>query len=315
MNNPAAGTWHVYGLEVMAPWALSAVPSPVGAHPDLTIVLGEEHPALAEGMPGKLMGESRVEGHVWEAAYASDGMVSLLFPDILVATFDVERRRCELHPDPGVDQVVLRRLVTTAVLATWMILTDIPVLHASAVRIDGAAVIFVGRSGSGKSTIAAALVGTGATAITDDVCRLTEHDRGWVVHPDSGQVRLREGSHALATMFRGDEVVTTPDRVMLCLPTVEAPVPVAAIVVPRISHEARSLAATRLRGTGAVLAVLEHPRMASLMGDDLSRSLFQFASSLVTAVPTWELVLPRAAVTPRLGAELLAEVSQVLASP
>jgi HPr serine kinase-like protein len=44
------------------------------------------------------------------------------------------------------------------------------VLHASAVRVGGRAVLFAGPSGAGKSTLAAALVRRGYAMITDDVC-------------------------------------------------------------------------------------------------------------------------------------------------
>lgn len=312
ITSTATDTWRVYGLDVSAPWPLSPERSPA-PQPDLTILLGEERPAPADGLPGRLLGEARVDGHLREAAYACGGTVSLLFPGLLVATFHTERRECELFPDPGADPELVRRLVASAVLATWMILTDIPVLHASAVQVGDEALVFVGRSGSGKSTIAAALVGAGATAISDDVCRLSQHSGRWLCHPDAGQLRLRDGSHALAQMFDGDEVTATSDRLMLFLPTAEAPVPVAGIVIPRITPGAPGFAPLRLRGTRAVVSLMEHPRMASLMGDELSPSLFRFASSLVAAVPTWELVLPRTTVTPSLGADLLGEVAQMMA--
>ncbi len=47
-----------------------------------------------------------------------------------------------------------------------------PCLHASAVVIDGRAVAFLGHSGAGKSTTAAAFVRRGFTALTDDVLAL-----------------------------------------------------------------------------------------------------------------------------------------------
>jgi hypothetical protein len=47
-----------------------------------------------------------------------------------------------------------------------------PCLHASAVVIDGRAVAFLGHSGAGKSTMAAAFVRRGFAALTDDVLAL-----------------------------------------------------------------------------------------------------------------------------------------------
>ena len=46
-------------------------------------------------------------------------------------------------------------------------------LHASVLAWDGAAFVFAGRPGAGKSTLAAALAQRGAPAISDDVAAVT----------------------------------------------------------------------------------------------------------------------------------------------
>jgi hypothetical protein len=65
------------------------------------------------------------------------------------------------------------------------------VLHASAVRVNGKAVLFCGYSGAGKSTIAAALGQRGYALMTDDVCAITL--RGGeppLVQPDGRLLKL-----------------------------------------------------------------------------------------------------------------------------
>ena len=64
------------------------------------------------------------------------------------------------------------------------------VLHASAVAVNGKAVVFCGPSGAGKSTLAAALAHRGYPLVTDDVCGLSLHDDGPTVHPDGRQLKL-----------------------------------------------------------------------------------------------------------------------------
>ncbi|MFZ0421358.1 MAG: hypothetical protein WAL80_00630 [Xanthobacteraceae bacterium] len=65
------------------------------------------------------------------------------------------------------------------------------VLHASAVRVNGKAVLFCGASGAGKSTLAAALAQRGYPLVTDDFCTLTADDAGApLVHPDGRQLKL-----------------------------------------------------------------------------------------------------------------------------
>jgi hypothetical protein len=58
-------------------------------------------------------------------------------------------------------------------------------LHASAVAIDGRAMVFVGPKGAGKSTLAAALSARGHTLLSDDVVALDL--------PDDGAPQLRPG--------------------------------------------------------------------------------------------------------------------------
>ena len=62
-------------------------------------------------------------------------------------------------------------------------------LHASAVLIDGKAVVFLGVSGAGKSTIAAMLALRGFPVITEDVTAII--DRGTMFGVFSGHTRIR----------------------------------------------------------------------------------------------------------------------------
>jgi hypothetical protein len=65
------------------------------------------------------------------------------------------------------------------------------VLHASAVEVNGRAILFCGASGAGKSTLAAALAQRGYPLVTDDFCTLTIDGRAApLVHPDGRQLKL-----------------------------------------------------------------------------------------------------------------------------
>jgi hypothetical protein len=65
------------------------------------------------------------------------------------------------------------------------------VLHASAVRVNGKAVLFCGASGAGKSTLAAALAQRGYPLVTDDFCTVIVNGAATpAVHPDGRQLKL-----------------------------------------------------------------------------------------------------------------------------
>ena len=64
-------------------------------------------------------------------------------------------------------------------------------LHASAVHVNGKAVLFCGPSGAGKSTLAAALAQRGYPLVTDDLCAITlAPGAPPMVHPDGRQLKL-----------------------------------------------------------------------------------------------------------------------------
>lgn len=65
------------------------------------------------------------------------------------------------------------------------------VLHASAIAVNGKAVLFCGVSGAGKSTLAAALGARGYTLVTDDQAAITLDGEGKpIVHPDGRFLKL-----------------------------------------------------------------------------------------------------------------------------
>jgi hypothetical protein len=74
-----------------------------------------------------------------------------------------------IDPLPDVAEAVLRLPLLGAVLAVALHQRQQLVLHASAVATQDGAVLFLGQSGQGKSTMAASLCQFGATLMSDDV--------------------------------------------------------------------------------------------------------------------------------------------------
>jgi hypothetical protein len=82
-----------------------------------------------------------------------------------------------VDPCPGVEERLVRLPLLGAILAVLLHQRGCLVLHASAVAIDGEAIIFVGHKGWGKSTIAATLYARGHQLIADDIVALDFNDR------------------------------------------------------------------------------------------------------------------------------------------
>lgn len=85
---------------------------------------------------------------------------------------------------PGVDERLLRLALLGPAMALLLHQRGRLVLHASTVALDGGAVAVLGRSGQGKSTLAAALYRGGHPLVSDDVT---------AVELDGGEPAVRPG--------------------------------------------------------------------------------------------------------------------------
>jgi hypothetical protein len=113
---------------------------------------------------------------------------------------------------------------------------DLP-LHASAVEVDGRALVFCGPGRFGKTTLAAAFLRNGHRVLSEDLVCSRPGDEPTVV-PGPATVRIRPDVYERLGPIAGTQVVATdPDRVHLQL--VEQlrgsgdPVPLAGVVILR----------------------------------------------------------------------------------
>lgn len=90
-----------------------------------------------------------------------------------------------------------RRFLVGQVLPHAALLQGLEILHASSVAIDGDAIVFVGPSRAGKSSVAAQLNARGAALVADDVVSIERLDRVVVAHPGTPMIGLRHEERAL----------------------------------------------------------------------------------------------------------------------
>ncbi len=101
-----------------------------------------------------------------------------------------EEREIVVEAAPGAEEAILRHYLLGPVLAVALHQRGLLVLHASAVRIGQGAVVFMGDSGWGKSTLAAVFYQQGHALVTDEVCALRfDGAAAWVL-PALPQLRL-----------------------------------------------------------------------------------------------------------------------------
>lgn len=88
------------------------------------------------------------------------------------------------------DERLISLYIVGTVMSILLYQRGLFVLHGSAVEFDGSAIAFVGKSGWGKSTIAAALHAKGHRIITDDVVAISTETETITVFPGYPQFKL-----------------------------------------------------------------------------------------------------------------------------
>ena len=120
------------------------------------------------------------------------------------------------------------------------------ILHASAVVLDGRAIILAGTSGSGKSTLTAGLIAAGGMLIADDLAPLGSADEG--VWPLPFALSAKEGSWpVLAPLFAGFDrlrvLTSRGHKVRYLAPALAErgkPVPAGIVVFPKWDAESQT---------------------------------------------------------------------------
>lgn len=130
------------------------------------------------------------DGTIWlRFAHAGDAYW-LRFPGLADFLVSADGFRVTRYPVPGIDDHTLEHLFLNQVLPLAQSLQGDLVFHASAVSLNGAAIAFLGRSGRGKSTLAASFASAGQAFLTDDGLQLETRARGYWVHPSHPSIRL-----------------------------------------------------------------------------------------------------------------------------
>lgn len=181
----------IYGITLRTNFPLAAPLPPGEGTPDLTFTCVTEPPPEANrAVPRALIhsahllpsGEplaSLYRAEEFDLIHFAEAVDYYLFPDRIVGRL----------LDPGFHPIVEVYLLGN-VLAYWCEMSGTPVLHASAVVVDGNAVAFTASTRGGKSSLAAGLMQCGCPLLTEDLLRIRFHADGFRVEPGYPQMRF-----------------------------------------------------------------------------------------------------------------------------
>lgn len=193
-----------------------------------------------------------------------------------VATYLIEDGvRITVDPAPGMDpgSADVRLFLLGGVLGYLCHQRGVLPLHASAVEIDGRAVLFTGISGAGKSTLANAFVQRGHRMLSDDVAPVALTAGGVAILPSIARIRLWPDSAEQAG-WPADALERCRSSLLKLARPVEATVmagalPPGAVVHLQAGHE-RVPCVTAITGIRAVTAletrVYRHRGLTAIAG-------------------------------------------------
>ena len=206
-------------------------------------------------------------------------------------------RGIEYRPLLQASDEAMMDYVLGTLLSFSLVARGLEPLHATTVLVDGRAVAFLGDCGTGKSTIAAALLARGYPLLTDDLLSLTNGRGRYIAHP--GPARIKLYPHvARALLGRGDGTpmsVGTTKRVLALAPG-QARRRAARLGALYSLETAPRGSVARVEPLTRAEALIEIVRGAfNVLRTDPARlaQQFAFASALADAMPVSRLVVPR----------------------
>lgn len=315
-------TYTLYGLQVHSEIPLPAHPAPNGLPPDLRVHWDGRKPISAppagETLSQLLLPDGRGYTLVDTGA---DYILHFHQTGEFHIARDLRSVRVQLAPEIAPDIAGL--LLVGNIMACLFTLSGEPVLHASAVETNGAALAFLGASGMGKSSLAGLLCAHGARFITDDLLRLQPDGEQWRCYPGAGHLRLRQNAAAaLGENFPADlQSAAADERVAVwfdggaggwhfgsdsrldqqILPRL------AAIIIPRLSRECRALELERIPTAKALLYLMAFPRIQESSRKEQRQRRLDFLGRIAASVPIFAAEIPWGLPFPRELADSLVE--------
>lgn len=270
------------------------------ATPAWTIMLGK---GRAPARPGRRW------FHHWEfpdgrrwALFAREGRGYVIrFIDYGDFEIDIDRRIIRGYRRDDAPEHTQRHLLLDQVLPLIVGDHDHLAVHASVVATDRGAVVLVGASGHGKSSLAARLAQRGHAVLTDDCCVMRKRGSRFEIVPSYPGVRLRPD--AIAENWGATEDTTTVAHYSTKLrldrthgmPFNDAPVSIGCIyVIAPLARlqQARDISIEDVSARRAMLDLVDYTFHLDIHDEARLRQSFELAGDVVAAHRSRALIFP-----------------------
>ena len=238
------------------------------------------------------------DGSLFLQCYRVNGSVLIRFPMIADFHYNTISHHIECYRDPDADDEAVLHLFLNQVVPLSKSMQGRLVLHASSVEINNSAVLFLGKSGAGKSSLATYFALQHHELVCEDGAVLSEQRSGFQVDPGHHSIRLWGDSrdalvrpdpeHAEMQAGHGKLRLSNPSGIKFA----EQPRTVSAIFhIQEAESEAISLVSLSPRD--ALSSSLEH----MFLLDDRNKSVlsqhFDQLSGLSNRMPHFAIAYPR----------------------
>jgi hypothetical protein len=246
------------------------------------------------------LGEHVISKDVSARLYSHASGFRLAYDDTGVFEVSADGRRIRWTPVPGASEESARLDVIGFVLALALHAAGVYALHGSAIATAKGVAAFIAPRGHGKSTLAMALVASGARLGTDDSLAVTPTSRGVMAAPGIQSVRLRNDSFGRLSSGQGIDHGLSNGKRLLRLGQEQAigraaPLEAIYLLGPVVSDPAREAVRRAQLAPGVSALVLAgHAKLASLLhGTQEAGVLLERAASVARGVPVFSLELAR----------------------
>jgi hypothetical protein len=289
--------YSVYGITLRSQIALSLPEAEKSNLPEVELKIGSPS-AFSNAVHGAALKPN--PGGWGEHALLQDGSTYLRWPELaeFLVSDDGLHIICGLSPAP---QEAFQVYLLGQTLSFALVKRGFEPLHSTSVVINGSAVAFLGNSGFGKSSLAAAFVGAGYRLLTDDLLLLREN--GKVLHGYPGPPRIKLFPKVARQFLKSNlgGVPMNNSTQKLVMPLFENQVyrtaaPLKAIYVlnsPRNVFRKQRMKMARLRPREAFVSLLRNTFNRLLSDPDRLQRQFAAVAQLVAEVPVFMISYPR----------------------
>jgi len=238
------------------------------------------------------------DGTVWTEFYRRGADYLLRFPGLADFEVSADGTQVAAHPANGTDAATVEHLYINQLVPLALSRQGRPAFHASVVTVPGGAVAFLGKTGAGKSTLAASFALNGAAFLTDDALLIDETDGRCVALPSHASLRLWEDSVAALVDFESPQALpvsyTSKARLLAgaALTFSEAPQALLAAFVLE-SQAATAISIRPLGGLDRYMSWIGNSFLLDIEDRDLLAQHFEWTHRISAAVPTFGLDYPR----------------------